>query len=74
MILMKKFIDLSLMDNQILVAQDWVIYRERIIISGDLRYQIESFLDNYNDGIISSMEFYNLTLNAINIEFNSRKN
>jgi hypothetical protein len=74
MVLMKKYIDLALIDNQILVAQDWVIYRERIIISEDLRYQIEAFVDNYNDGMITKMELYNLTLDVIHIEFKSRKN
>ena len=74
MILMKKYIDLSLIDNQILVAQDWFIYRERIIISEDLRYQIESFVDTYNNGMVTRMELYNLTLDAIHMEFKSNKN
>jgi len=74
MVIMKKFIDLSLTENQLLVAQDWVIYSERIIISEDLRFQIESYVDTYNDGMITRMELYNLTLDAIHIEFKSRKN
>ena len=74
MVLMKKYIDLSLIDNQILVAQDWFIYRERIIISEDLRYKIESFVDTYNDGMVTRMELYNLTLDSIHTEFESNKN
>jgi hypothetical protein len=74
MVLMKKYIDLALIDNQILVAQDWVIYRERIIISADLRYQIEAFVDTYTDGMITKIELYNLTLDAIHIEFKSSRN
>ena len=74
MILMKKFIDLSLIDNQMIVAKDWIIYRERIIISEDLRYQIESYLDTYNEGMITGMELYSMILEGINMEVNSRKN
>ena len=74
MVLMKKYIDLFLDENQILVAQDWAIYQNRIIISEDLRYEIESFVETYNDGMITRMELYNLTLGAIHIEFKSSRN
>ena len=74
MILMDKFIDLSLIDNQMLVAQDWYIYSNRIIISKDLRSQIEYFVADYHDGIITNIERFNLTLDVIHIEFKSRDN
>lgn len=74
MVVMKQYIDLSLIDNQKLVAQDWVIYRERIIINEELRYQIEQFFYQYQDGILVKAEFYYNTLILLQLEYKSIKN
>ena len=74
MVVMKQYIDLSLIDNQKLVAQDWVIYRERIIINEELRYQIELFYHQYQNGILTNAEFYNNTLILLQQEYKSVKN
>ena len=74
MIVMKQYIDLSLIDNQKLVAQDWIIYRDRIIINEELRFIIEGFYENYNMGILTKTELFHLTLDAIYRVYNSVKN
>jgi len=74
MVLIKKHLDLSKTKNQILVAEDWGKYQYFVIISDELRFRIEGFIDNYNLGMLTSKETINLILNAINIEFNSHKN
>ena len=74
MVVMKQYIDLSLIDNQKLVAQDWVIYRDCIIINEGLRYQIEQFYHQYQDGILVKAEFYYNTLILLQLEYKSIKN
>lgn len=72
--LIKNYIDLSITQNQILVAEDWIIYRYSIIISDESRYYIEEYLDNYNEGMLTYREFKNLVLDRLYNEFNSIKN
>lgn len=74
MILMKYFIDLSKTDNQILVAKEWFIYQDLVIIPYELRYKIISFTEEYHSGMITNMELYNLILDAIHQEFLAFRN
>ncbi len=74
MVLIKKHIDLSKTKNQVLVAEDWGKYQYSVIISDELRFRIEGFIDTYNSGMITGRETMNLILDAIHTEFNSHKN
>ena len=74
MILMNTCIDLFQTINQFLVAQDWETYQYKIIISEELRFDIESFYEEYQVGIISKTKLTNLILNILQQEFKGQNN
>lgn len=74
MVLMTSYLDLSITENQILVAQDWFIYQYKVIISEEIRHQIEETTDDYHEGIITHNEMYNSILNRVKLEFKAQKN
>jgi len=74
MVLMKSYIDLFLVSNQLLVAQDWAIYQYKIIISDELRWDIEEYQEEYFSGDLTKAGFSDLISDLLLQEFNSQNN
>ncbi len=74
MIIMKQYLDLSLKEYQTLVAHDWSVYQNLVIVSEDTRYKIAQIDDNFHSGNINKEEQFNLTLSVLSQEFKAQLN
>ena len=74
MIIMKQYLDLSIKEYQILVAHDWSVYQNLVIVSEDTRYKIAQVDENYRVGNITEEEQFNITLAFLDQEFKAQLN
>ncbi len=74
MIIMKQYLDLSIKEYQILVAHDWSVYQNLVIVSEDTRYKIAQVNENYRVGNITEEEQFNITLAFLDQEFKAQLN
>ncbi|WP_298286869.1 hypothetical protein [uncultured Lutibacter sp.] len=62
-------LDLSIIDNQLLVSKNWSEYKDKIILPEIIRIQIDSILKDYTNYLITNAECSNQICDLIHEHF-----
>lgn len=66
-------IDLSIIENQILVSKNWFKYKDKIDIPNDMILEIKSLFKEYDDFMHTNIEVSNRILDLLNRHFTAGK-
>ena len=66
-------IDLSIIENQILVSKNWFKYKDKIDIPYDIILEIKSVFKEYDDFMLTNTEVSNRILDLLNGYFTINK-
>ncbi len=65
--------NLSKIDNQLLVARNWNTYKNKIVIPQELRNKIEIVESNYDQRLLTLVESNNQILDILNSFYSKKK-